>query len=617
MSSVDVAAPAAPALPCIGCGTVKDFASDQVGQAAGSLAGDALQRFASAVKEEAGRAAAEVGTAWTRVPTIDPLASDGGAAPSVAAGQTPGTAGTAGIVEVLSYASWITLAVCVLSLIVAGARMGIESRRNDGEYHVTRLMSILIAAILVSASSALVTQLMPDDSYGESTVAFLQNSLWFYTAAGVVISIIIGALRMAWEQRADAGRDLVKSLLTFVAVSGAGLMVISLLLNAGDAFSAWILSSSLDCNVGKDSACFGENLVLLLGMASASGLGVVAVIVLGLVAFVAGVVQVAMMIARSGMLILLAGSLPLAASATNTTTGRQMFQKLTGWIIALLLYKPAAAIIYATGFQLVGTDVFGAGLKDLGKVVVGLMMMILAVFALPALMRLVTPAVGALASGNAAGNMAMGAAAALPTGAIAGGQLAGGGSRVAEMGASGTGSTGGPSGSGPDSGSGGSSPDSGSGGSDSSGGGGSSSSTGQGKAPSGAAEGGSGGGTASGDDSGAGGSDAAGGAESGGAEAASSGGAGAGAGAGASGAGAGAGGAAAGGGAAAAAAGPAGLAAGAAASSGSSGEGAGGSTIGSAASGAVQGAASGASEMGQEAAGESDDTGEGGPSGSR
>lgn len=590
-----------------------------VGDAASSVAGNALEKAATEVKEAVGEAVASVGTVWVRVKSPTLSGDDADGAPAVQAGDTAGPVAEAGVLTFLQFASYISLGVCVLALIVVGARMAIETRRNDAELHVTRVMTVLIAAILISAAAAIATAVMPESSSGGSTVAFLENSLWYYTAAAVVMSVIIGGLRMAWEQRADPGKELVRSLLTFILISGAGVTVISMLLKAGDAYAVWVLDKSLDCSVDANTKCFGENMMVLLGLSGASGIGVIAVIILGLCAFIGSLVQLGMMIARSGMLIVMAGTLPLAAAASNTVMGKQMLQKYVGWIIALLLYKPAAAIIYAAAFQLAGSDVIGGGLDALGKVVTGLFMMFLALFLLPALMRLVVPAVGAVAAGNAAGNMAMAAAAAVPTGAIAGGQLAGGGSRVAEMGASGAGSSGGPSGSGPDSGSGGSGPDSGSGGSGSSGGGGSSSSSGQGQAPSGAAEGGSGGGTASGDGSGAGkadGSDAAGGAEAGGAQAASSG-AGAassGAGAGASGAGAGA---AAGGGAAAAAAGPAGLAAGAATSSGSSGEGPGGATIGSAASGAVQGAASAASEMGQDAAGESDDTGEGGPSGSR
>lgn len=401
-----------------------------VGDAASSVAGNALEKAATEVKEAVGEAVASVGTVWVRVKSPTLTGNDADGAPAVQAGDTAGPAAESGVLTFLQYASYISLGVCVLALIVVGTRMAIETRRNDAELHVTRVMTVLIAAILISAAGAIATAIMPETSSGESTVAFLENSLWYYTAAAVVMSVIIGGLRMAWEQRADPGKELVRSLLTFIVISGAGVTVISMLLKAGDAYAVWVLDQSLDCSVDANTKCFGENMMVLLGLSGTSGIGVIAVIILGLCAFIGSLVQLGMMIARSGMLIVMAGTLPLAASASNTVMGKQMLQKFVGWIIALLLYKPAAAIIYAAAFQLAGSDVIGGGLDSLGKVVTGLFMMFLALFLLPALMRLVVPAVGAVAAGNAAGNMAMAAAGALPTGAVSASQFMGGGSSV-------------------------------------------------------------------------------------------------------------------------------------------------------------------------------------------
>lgn len=423
---------------------VAEKTNDVVSDAVSGVAGNALEKAATEIKEAVGEAVASVGTVWVRVKSPTLTGNDADGAPAVQAGDTAGPAAETGILTFLQYASYISLGVCVLALIFVGARMAVETRRNDAEFHVTRVMMVLLAAILISAAGAITTAVMPDASGGESTVAFLENSLWYYTAAAVVLSVIIGGLRMAWEQRAEPGKDLLRSLMTFIVVSGAGVTVISLLLAAGDAYAVWVLNKSLDCSVDSNTKCFGENVLLLLGMSGGSPLGVIAVIILGLCAFIASLVQLGMMIARSGMLIVLAGALPLSASATNTLMGKQMFQKFVGWIIALLLYKPAAAIIYAAAFQLAGSDVIGGGLDALGKVVIGLFMMFLALFTLPALMRLVVPAVGAVASGNAAGNMAMAAAAAVPTGAISAGQLMGGASSA---GSDGIGAGGGPSGS--------------------------------------------------------------------------------------------------------------------------------------------------------------------------
>ncbi|WP_254517711.1 hypothetical protein, partial [Salmonella enterica] len=77
------------------------------------------------------------------------------------------------------------------------------------------------------------------------------------------------------------------------------------------------------------------------------------------------------------------------------------------WLAAFILYKPAAAIIYATAFYLTGTDVLKDDGTGLLSILTGMILMVLALFAMPALMRFVTPMVGAMAAGGAG----MGAAA--------------------------------------------------------------------------------------------------------------------------------------------------------------------------------------------------------------
>ena len=68
-------------------------------------------------------------------------------------------------------------------------------------------------------------------------VGFLQGSLWWYMAAAAVVSVIVAGGKMAWEQRAEPGRELVKGLLTLVVVAGAGLTAISLAVAAADGLS--------------------------------------------------------------------------------------------------------------------------------------------------------------------------------------------------------------------------------------------------------------------------------------------------------------------------------------------------------------------------------------------
>ncbi|MFM9745531.1 hypothetical protein ACKI2C_49105, partial [Streptomyces brasiliscabiei] len=83
---------------------------------------------------------------------------------------------------------------------------------------------------------------------------FLQSSLWWYMGAAAVVSVIIGGVRMAWEQRAEPGKDTIKSLLTLIVVAGAGVTIVGLLVSAFDSFSVWILNGALNCDVGTDTA---------------------------------------------------------------------------------------------------------------------------------------------------------------------------------------------------------------------------------------------------------------------------------------------------------------------------------------------------------------------------
>jgi hypothetical protein len=243
-------------------------------------------------------------------------------------------------------------------------------------------------------------------------VGFLQGSLWWYMAAAAVLSVIIAGAKMAWEGRAEPGRELLKSLMTLVVVAGAGLTAISLAVAAADGFAKWIIDSSLH---GTD---FATNIRSLLGLTAINGLGAMIVIIFGLAAFVASLVQIGLMVVRGGMLVILSGIWPLSASATNTEWGRAWFQKCVAWLVAFILYKPAAAIVYATAFRLEGSDVFDG--DELMSAVSGLVLMVLALIALPALMRFAMPMVAAIAGGGGGGGgmMAAGAIASMPTGAV-------------------------------------------------------------------------------------------------------------------------------------------------------------------------------------------------------
>lgn len=266
---------------------------------------------------------------------------------------------------------------------------------------------------------------VPGGSTASDPVLFLQNSLYFWTAALAVLSVLVGAGKMVIERRGAPLRELGRSLATLVVVSGAGVAAVGLLTASADQFSTWILNNS------TDGTSFNDNIATMLQLSATSPVGSIMIILLGLIAIFASVVQIVLMIVRGGLLVVLTGIFPTAAAFTNTEAGKGWFQKCTAWLIAFILYKPAAAIVYATAFRLTGSKIFGNGGdgKDFGSALVttvtGLALMVVALFAMPALMRFVTPMVGAVAAGN--GAMAAGAVAAVASGAVSLGSAGRGG----------------------------------------------------------------------------------------------------------------------------------------------------------------------------------------------
>src|SRR3954449_5295395 len=117
-----------------------------------------------------------------------------------------------------------------------------------------------------------------DGTSASPAVAFIQSELWWYMAAAAIMAVIVGGARMAWEQRAQPGRELLKGLLTLVVVSGCGLAVISLAMAGTDEFARSVVDASLQ------DGSFAKNLGGMLGFSTAASggvLGPLLVIVLG------------------------------------------------------------------------------------------------------------------------------------------------------------------------------------------------------------------------------------------------------------------------------------------------------------------------------------------------
>jgi type IV secretion system protein TrbL len=205
-----------------------------------------------------------------------------------------------------------------------------------------------------------------------------------------VLGIILGACRLAWQQRAQAGIELLEGLLVLTIATGCGVPIIATLVSGADAWSESIIENG---TAGTD---FGRNITAMLSLGGPT-LAPVLAMFFGILALLVSITQIGLLVFRAAALVMLAGLLPVAASMTMTQSGREHFKRYVAWVIALVAYKPVASLIYLAALHLVGAhDLTGSGA---GSILIGLSLMVMALLALPALLRFLVPATAALHAG--------------------------------------------------------------------------------------------------------------------------------------------------------------------------------------------------------------------------
>ena len=255
----------------------------------------------------------------------------------------------------------------------------------------------------------------------------LQGDLKFVTLWVGVASLLVAAGRMAYMRRADPLREAAMGLIRLLLVGGMGIIAIDTFAAIGDQFSSYVLSSATTSQAGGLNQA--TSLFKLTGAAGFSAVPFL-LLILALLAVLSTLVQLFLIIIRGTLLVLIGGTWPLAAAASMTTGGSQWFKKVTGYLVAFLLYKPAAAICYAAAFKLIAS----AGPDPVVAQIEGVVLIIMATLTLPALLKFVVPAVSSAGGFGAGEALAAGAAVATGAAAII---ATGGGSAAAGAGASG------------------------------------------------------------------------------------------------------------------------------------------------------------------------------------
>lgn len=276
-----------------------------------------------------------------------------------------------------------------------------------GEAAATMIKACTTAWVSITTPGVVI----PGTDTPSDSVNFIQESVKYFSLVILIGALIVAMGQMAWMHKADPGKTFGVGLVRYILVAGAGTVAVGVLLTVGDAFSVWIINRA----TGSDFAT-----ALMQMIKDTGGLGFILIIILSGLGIIVTGLQVVLLIFRGGAVIVLCGTLPLAAAAATTETGKPWFQKHVGWLLAYILYKPAAAIFYAAAFKLMSTSDYTYDDTKTIEHIAGYSLLIMALIALPAMIKLVSPLTTAVASGRGFGAAAMGAmAVVIPTGAVA------------------------------------------------------------------------------------------------------------------------------------------------------------------------------------------------------
>lgn len=261
----------------------------------------------------------------------------------------------------------------------------------------------------------------------QSAVSGIFNMTYQLQFLLLAVSLMIAGTRMAVARNKGLGEgfeDVGGVMLKFILAGVALPFVVISLHMATDALSSqWLQSGITDPEA---------QLAAVTTLNEESGLGPALVLILVVWSLLGALAQFVALILREGLLIVIVGLLPLAAAASALQTGKQAFKQMIGFLVAALLFKPLATLMYVVVFWLASQE--GASFLE---AIASMILLGAAGFTLPALMKIVAPVAAAAVPGGSAA--AMGAAIGGATGAVAGGVASGASGAASAVGGSASG----------------------------------------------------------------------------------------------------------------------------------------------------------------------------------
>ena len=227
-----------------------------------------------------------------------------------------------------------------------------------------------------------------------SPIEFMQQHMQFVVTTVLVASMMACGIQMLVTRSNDELQRLGRGVITTVIVSGAGTIAITVGVAAADAFSTWLMDAATE----GQSASFGS---VIMSTANIPSGGLFVVLVMGGAALIANIVQIGLLYLRAALLILVIAIFPVVAAASASKMGENWWRKLTGFVIAVILYKPVATIIYALGVRVLSS---AAGKEDIADAltayILGGIFLVAAALALPPLISFIMPVTAAIGGGG-------------------------------------------------------------------------------------------------------------------------------------------------------------------------------------------------------------------------
>ena len=242
----------------------------------------------------------------------------------------------------------------------------------------------------------------------------------------MIVGIVAASIKLAIERQKAIleGATEVAAMMVRTGIAAFLLPSAVLLLHhAGDAFSSWVLYESS----GGDVAAALSNITMI---SQDSVLGPFVVMFISLFTLLGTFVQIVSLVIREAILIIVVALAPIVAAMSATPGGKRSWDSVIAFTLSALAFKPIGSLIYAIAF-------WQSGASDTPAQVTSMVLLGLAGFMMPSLVRLFAPAASILASNSGASLVVAGAAAGAvgAAGTIAAGAVGVGGKAMSAGGA--------------------------------------------------------------------------------------------------------------------------------------------------------------------------------------